>query len=631
MSRVKKQEANDIVKNMVPKLAKLGYEIQVDSATEKTKNLRGDIWLKDDDDKIIGLVEAKTVNAVLGDSEWKDAMRQGKKKSNLENLPYYIVSNTLNYTRYYNSITDNEIKIDGRILTDIVTKETACRLLASINEETDDMVNKKQRMHTEAEFRKTLNTLSDIFRSEGIEKDERIDPTISFVIIKYISELESEERTLPEYVELWDEFDKSKDMKSKFSAFITNISTDEKNIYYFFNELLIVPESLSVSSCKLIYDEISKYAFHGGMLFDIFGMIYESFASKKAKQEFGEFYTRRHITSSVSNIMFRNINSIHQNMKICDPACGTGGFLTDAFKKLSSLNITELEKEYLRKRVFYGYDSNSKSIIRTKMNMFLAGDGHNNIHHVNDSLFFDESINWKNNNFDYILANPPMGNYSGSANINDFKMTNNKKMEQLFLERIIQSLKPNGWGAVIVNDGPLENPSNKEFRKKLLEYIDVKAVVSLNKFVFAPYTKEKTYLLIFSKKLAKIDEYGQEIYERQKDDILHYIVDFDGFSNNDKRYKTKYNDDIPEMEEVVINYLNSPASPVSRLVNENEESVGLSGYKYKTVTMDEIEQNDYVLASEFYLRESATLSVSEWISEVNSQLSDIKGLIDEIL
>ena len=85
---------------------------------------------------------------------------------------------------------------------------------------------------------------------------------------------------------------------------------------------------------------------------------------------------------------------------------------------------------------------------------------------------------------------------------------------------------------------------NKEdFRIKLLKKCNIHAIVSLNKFAFAPYTKEKTYVLFMQKKQER------EIGKIQSKPIWHFILDYDGYANSDKRYRTKYHDDIPELEE----------------------------------------------------------------------------------
>ncbi len=101
-----------------------------------------------------------------------------------------------------------------------------------------------------------------------------------------------------------------------------------------------------------------------------------------------------------------------------------------------------------------------------------------------------------------------------------------------FLCRIRALLKVGGRACVIQPDGVLENPSDRALRKELLETCDLTAVISLPKFAFAPYTKEKTYALFFTKR-------SEEITRVQSKPVWMYIIDNDGLANSDKRFPTK--------------------------------------------------------------------------------------------
>jgi len=102
--------------------------------------------------------------------------------------------------------------------------------------------------------------------------------------------------------------------------------------------------------------------------------------------------------------------------------------------------------------------------------------------------------------YDYLISNPPYGPYKGSLKIENFSWSNEKRYEMLFLEKIVKACKRGGKMAIVIPDGVLEAPSREYFRKKLLENVDIDAIISLTKFAFAPYTKEKTYVLIMKRK-----------------------------------------------------------------------------------------------------------------------------------
>jgi type I restriction-modification system DNA methylase subunit len=629
-------------------------QCKIDVTTEKTGKKRGDVWIsrdeqthKDFEKNIVALIEAKHRNCEIGDMDWRDAMKQGKEKARRHDLNYYIVTNCTTNFRFYNSYTDEEISLDGKILTRLQTLQILEKIQTQVNLENSyvaDKASKETAPFSESKFRTSLKKLADIYRSCGLKKgDERIDPTVSFVVLKYIGEKESEYRKLPDKVKIWDDYGKEKgDFVGDFAISVKHIFNSTASPYRDFKDLVNFSNKLKDEHYKQIYDEINRFHFHG-CGFDVFGAIYEKFASQTKKKEFGEFYTRRHITGFVARLLLRNEITGH-DLKICDPACGTGGFLTEAYKTLinnysKNGRLNNLTKKKLTEDTFWGLDNDPKSVARTKLNMFLVGDGHTHIYDIDDSLVgWNEKILWKENEFEYILANPPMGSYDGAAKIEDFKFTNEKRYELLFVEKMVDATKPGGEIAVVVNDGALEAPSRENFRIKLLEYCNVYAIISLIKFAFAPYTKEKTYILFMQKKQK--DEIGQ----KQDYPIWHFIVDYDGYANSDKRYKTKYHDDLGELEEKFDEAINltrvyisdhtrfdKERSKYEREVNQREKEEGLTGMKYGYVEMDSINNENYHnLLSEYHLRpyEEKKISKEEFEEKSKEILDELKNILN---
>lgn len=653
---MKKEETNDIVQSLLPLLESLGIKRQqckIDVTTEKSGRKRGDVWIsqkeqsqKGFEKNIIALIEAKHRKCEIGDMDWRDAMRQGKEKAQQHDLTYYIVTNCTTNSRFYNSHTDEEISLDGKILTKLQKIEILEKIQTQVTPENSFVVHKASKETTpfsESRFRTSLRKLADIYRSCGLKKgDDRIDPTVSFVVLKYIGEKEAERRTLPNKVKLWDDYGKQKgDYVGDFAISGKHIF-NSSSPYSDFKDLVNFPDKLKDEHYKQVYEEINKFHFHG-CSFDVFGAIYEEFASQTKKKEFGEFYTRRHITGLVARLLLRN-EITGRELKICDPACGTGGFLTEAYKTLinnysENGKLNTITKKKLSGETFYGFDNDPKSVARTKLNMFLVGDGHTHIQETDDSLLgWDKGISWNEEEFDYILANPPMGSYDGTANIEDFKFTNEKRYELMFLEKMVEATKPGGEIAVVINDGALEAPSRENFRIKLLEHCDIYAVLSLTKFAFAPYTKEKTYVLFMRKK--QINEIG----EKQEWPIWHFIVDYDGYANSDKRYKTKYHDDLGELEEKFAGAVNLSRIYVSersrfdmkrgnfeREVNQREREEGLRGIKYGYVEITSIaDQNYYNLLSEYHLRPYEEKKITEKEFELSSKdiFNDLKNMLE---
>jgi len=634
---MKKEETNDIVQYLIPQLNKLGIlkeYIKVDVTTDKSGKKRGDIWISTKkqndnnfDKNIIALIEAKHRNTNIGDMDWRDAMAQGKEKAQRQNLCYYIVTNCSTEIRYYNGHNDEEIMLDGSVLVKNVPIEVLIKIQTQVSPDNSYVIHrasKKTRPISENKFRATLKNLADIYRSAGLKKgDDRIDPTISFVVLKYISEKELVSRSLDPVIKLWDSFKKiafqkeTIDLKVEFDKMVDLIwgkkSSYRDNIYKDFANLINFPNKLNKEHFDKIFKELDQYHFYRAN-FDLFGAIYEEFASQTKKKEFGEFYTRRHITALAAKLLLRNeINP--RDFRICDPACGTGGFLTEAYKALItnySLHgrLNNQVNKILQEKTFWGFDNDEKSVARTKLNMFLVGDGHINIHE-NDSLIgWKKEIQWDIEQFDYILTNPPMGKYDGEANIEFFAYTNERRYELLFIEKAIDALKFGGEIAIIVNDGALEAPSRENFRKKLFDNCNIFSIISLTKFAFAPYTKEKTYIMFMQKKQQ------EERGNLQNFPIWHYILDYDGFANSDKRFRTIYHNDLPELHDkfdgaisLAQKYIDNKSEfykkrkYFERSTNESEKEEGLWGRKYGYVEISEInEHNFYNLLSEFYLR-----------------------------
>ncbi len=611
MLLMKREETNDIVQNLYDSLAGVGIDkkfCKQDVATRKSKNQRGDVWIsltennKNNFEKdIIALIEAKHKKCVIDDVEWLDAKEQGKNKARKQSLAYYIVTNCNDLVRFYNVFNDEEIKLDGNIITNLQPVKTLIKINTQITESNSNVVTSivNEAVTTEKDFQRSLERLREFFRSATVkDSNEKINTIVSFIILKYISEMESFERTLDSVVRLWMDYGQNQNYKSNIDSSITDIfSNSYGSKYKDFKEMVVISNKLNNNHYAKIYAELDQYHFHG-CGFDIYGAIYEKFASPKDKKEFGEFYTRRHITSIISKLLLRN-ETRPKDLTICDPACGTGGFLTETFKVLkenyeSTNTLNEEVLKSLKTNVFYGYDNQKDSIQRATLNMFLAGDGHTHI------LEKDSLSDLEEDQFDYVVANPPYGLYDGDVNINNFNFTNQRRFELMFLEKIVQAVKPGGEVAVILPDGVLETPSNEEFRKKILQHCKIHAIVSLTRFAFAPYTKEKTYVLFMQKK-QKID-----VGSIQSDPIWHFILDNDGFANSDKRFLTPNHNDIPELGKQF-------------LTGEKEG-------RYGFVSMNNVNvDNFHNLLSEFHLR--PIITEKKTISEFNDSFD---GLMDKL-
>jgi len=656
---MKKTETNDIVQILIPKLEQVGIptrQCRIDVATEKTGKKRGDIWISKVDqthnlfeEQIVALIEAKHRNCEIGNMDWRDAMRQGKEKATKHKLNYYIVTNCFTSFRFYSSYTDEEIFLDGKPLSILQPLEVLELIQTQVNSENLHVIyraSKETTPFSESKFRASLKKLADIYRSCGLKKgDERIDPTVGFVVLKYIGEKEAEHRILQTKVKTWQNYGKDKgDFVGDFAIAVKHIFHDKDSPYYDFKNLVKFPDKLQDKHYKQIYNELSSFNFRG-CNFDVFGSIYEEFASQTKKKEFGEFYTRRHIAGIVARLLLRN-EITGRDLKICDPACGSGGFLTEAYKTLlNNYTISRKLNKHIRKNLsentFWGFDNDATSVARTKLNMFLVGDGHTHIYEINDSLDgWNFEIGWQENQFDYILTNPPMGSYKGSAAIENFRFTNESRNELLFVEKVLNATKYGGEIAIVVNDGALEAPSRENFRIKLLDNCYLHAIISLTKFAFAPYTKEKTYILFLQKKQ------NNDIGQKQDYPIWHFILDYDGYANSDKRYRTKYHDDLVELETMFNGAVDLAKLFISnkhefkqkrlkyeRKINQREQEEGLTGMKCGYVNVGAVNETNYHnLLSEYHLRpyEKKIITEREFNSKSEKIIQELNAFLKTI-
>ena len=476
----------------------------------------------------------------IGDVEWKDAINQGKKKSKGLGIPYFIVTNCKT-SIFYNTKNGKEITFNNHPLREFQTIDIL-RIIKNKLKKDKELINiinvDSVGTISEAVFNKKLWELKNAYREIDFKNNiEKIDFTIGFVTLEFYEEKLREEKRFREDKMSWTKCPDGNSIKGDLKQYIDELLENEKEFLEFKNLISLVKSQitkLNERQVKEIYDIIDSMKPLHGAGFDLFGAVYESFASKKEKEDFGEFFTRRHYTYIFSKILLEDETSFKDRpFSILDPACGTGGFLTEAFKVLKgnyqkSKTYSADAKKFLKEDCFYGVDIKSENIARTRLNMFLIGDGHTHIK-KDDSLteeFKEKNFNKK---YDYIITNPPYGNGTREAKL---ETASSKRKEIAFLFRVIKLLKVGGKACVIIPDGFLENPSYSKIRKEFLGKCEVYSIISLPKYAFAPYTKEKTYALFMRKR-------SDTITKIQESTIWMYIIDNDGLANSDKRFPTK--------------------------------------------------------------------------------------------
>ena len=265
---------------------------------------------------------------------------------------------------------------------------------------------------------------------------------------------------------------------------------------------------------------------------DARGDVYEYLLSKLATAGVnGQFRTPRHIIKMMVELMDPKADDV-----ICDPSCGTAGFLVEAGEYLWANKKDEIfydkqKKDHFMNHMFHGYDMDRTMLRIGAMNM---------MNHRVESPFIEyrDSLSDQNpdkDKYSLILANPP---FKGSLDADIvsadlLKVCKTKKTELLFLALFVRMLKVGGRCACIVPDGVLfgSSKAHKDIRKEIVENQRLEAVISMPSGVFKPYAGVSTAILIFTK-----TEHGGT------DNVWFYDMQADGYSLDDKRSPIADND-----------------------------------------------------------------------------------------
>lgn len=337
--------------------------------------------------------------------------------------------------------------------------------------------------------------------------------------------------------------------------FIKNIKNGGQRFSHHMKDaVFIIPKpsllAEAVDVIDEIYAEIERERSEQGQSFhDTQGDLYEYLLSEiSSAGKNGQFRTPRHIIQMMCHLVNPKLGET-----ICDPACGTGGFLLGAFqhiltqhtsdklrwqdengmtKGLAGDKLTDQRQwEVLRNKTFYGYDFDSTMVRIGIMNLMLHGVDSPNLDYKDTlSKRYDEQ-----ERYDVCLANPPFKGSIDKGDINEALALKTTKTELLFVNRIINLLRIGGRSAVIVPDGVLfgSSKAHKDLRKMLIETCELQGVVSMPSGVFKPYAGVSTGVLVFVK--------GGET-----ENVWFYDMQADGRSLDDKRDKIDQND-IPDI------------------------------------------------------------------------------------
>ena len=277
---------------------------------------------------------------------------------------------------------------------------------------------------------------------------------------------------------------------------------------------------------------------------DIKGIAFEEFLGTTFRGELGQFFTPRTVVDFMVSVLDPQEADL-----VCDPCCGSGGFLIKAFQyvrdrieknKRLSKNDKQQKIQDAATHQFYGTDANPRMARTAKMNMIMHGDGHSGIHH-HDGLLNVNGI--FEDRFDVILTNPPFGSHvskklliTDEDRFSDEKMISKYKEEYgeryevamqqvsknikkpllnlyytggmtgltevLFMERCLNLLKPGGRMGIVLPEGVMDGRKLHEVRQYVESRAKILFIVSLPQEVFMKSGASIKPSILFLRKLT---------------------------------------------------------------------------------------------------------------------------------
>ena len=396
--------------------------------------------------------------------------------------------------------------------------------------------------------------------------------------------------------------------------FIKNLHADKNSAYskYMGDAIFKLPTPLVLSKVVDCLDGIySQMAQIQDT--DIRGDVYEHLLSKISQSGLnGQFRTPRHIIRMMVELTAPTPDDV-----ICDPACGTSGFLISAGQYLKENYKAEVmfnreKREHYMNRMFTGYDMDRTMLRIGAMNMMTHGVD-------NPFIEYRDSLSKQNadkDKYTLILANPP---FKGSLDADTvspdlLKVCKTKKTELLFLALFLRMLKIGGRCACIVPGGVLfgSSAAHKAIRRELIDNNRLEAVISMPSGVFKPYAGVSTGVLVFTK-----TGHGGT------DDVWFYDMRADGFSLDDKRTPIAEND-IPD---IVARFHNLEAEKSRSRTDQSflipKDEIVANGYD---LSINKYKKTEYV-PIEYPPTSQIIAELKELEAEIQRGIEELEGMV----
>ncbi len=501
-----KTEEDVKIKVIVPFLEQLGYDesdmgyetpISVQVGTRKLPDIRADITIKVDGNVQL-IIDTKRPSITLSEKEILQCTSYAKLVSTPPAV-YAITTNGLDcvVTNIYTGKRTSEIPSKNQLVIDV--NKTRKRELSSI--QLREIRSVLLTLYSEQELYRIINKCKDIIEKRALVRtDQSFKEMTKILLVKMNEERRAKDdednRFLIEYIKKWAKVEETDELEIFKNLFLE--AKSQYPVYSDPEEALKINDNASIVE---IIKMLEPWSFLGTGD-DIKGAVYEIFLKSTLRGDFDQYFTPREIVDYMVQYADPSIGD-----KILDPACGSGGFLIQAFRYINQKIIDSPFSEVESKKKFknlidkclWGHEADEDLHVLAKINLIMHGDGYNNIYQ-GDTL---RSCKLPDSSFDVVFTNPPFTiPYAFSDVLSQYEMgigRDNQELDILFVERCIKALdaKRGGELYIVLPEGLLNVKTYQSFREWLLSKCYLVTVVSLPEGAFIPFGKSvsKTTIL----------------------------------------------------------------------------------------------------------------------------------------
>ena len=494
-----------------------------------------------------------------------DALRQGTEYANLLGAPLVFATDGV-FTKTIHARVHKPLILNGEELDELIREALAIKYIGTNEVQTLG----KRVVQSRSELISIFSTVNNLLREEGLQKGlERFTEFSNILFLKVLSEIEDGkeecgERSFIDPAYRWNHFRNKNgpELLSYVSDTVLKWFSRQYQDDNIFQSLQIKhPDNLRQIIDLL--DGLQLTDINADIKGDAFEYFIRSYSASNPS-DLGEIFTPRHIVKTMVRLLKPQIGE-----KICDPFCGTGGMLIAAFKYLmDTMPRNGGNLETLRARTVYGMELTKTASI-AKMNMILAGDGHNNI------LRRDSLAHPVDGKYDIVVTNMPFSQKTRYGELYDVPSRNG---DIVCPQHCFRSLVDGGRMAIIVPEGFLSRSDRafEDVRHLLLDRATLKSVISLPRGAFEPYNRTKTNILYFTD--AKVSG--------TKNRYWFFDVKNDGYTLDRRRRPVANENDL----DLILSETNPAGEPEDYI-----KSLGILG-----IDVGKVRANHYILASAHY-------------------------------